>query len=85
LDKQLMKYALRLMNLCDKYSAQVNDGEWIDAESYESFKASANKFVSLITKYMGWEDEVPVVQANISEDSDFEGKDEIKDYIYSHS
>jgi hypothetical protein len=27
LDKQLMKYALRLMNLCDKYSAQVNDGE----------------------------------------------------------
>lgn len=84
LDKQLMKYSLRLMNLCDKYSVKVDNWEWMDAESYSSFKSSANKFVNLINKYMGWEDDVPVIQANISADSDFEWKDEIKEYIYNN-
>ena len=84
LDKQLMKYSLRLMNLCNKYNTQIENGEWVDAESYSSFKTSANKLVTVINKYMGWEDEVPVIQANIGGDSYFEWKDEIVDYIYNN-
>ena len=83
-DKQLMKYALRLINLCDNYSAQVNKGEGIDAENYSSFRSNANKLINKITTYMGWEDEVQIIEATIGGEYDFEWKDVIKEYLYNN-
>ena len=83
-DKQLMKYALRLINLCDNYSTKINNGEEIDAESYSSFRSSANKLISKITTYMGWEDEVQIIEATIGSEYNFEWKDEIIEYLQNN-
>ena len=84
-DKQLMKYSLKLISLCDNYSDRINNGEWLDPESLSSFKSSANKIISKINTYLGWDDDVQVIrEATIDWESNFEWKDEIKDYLYKN-
>ena len=82
LDKQIIKYALRLISVCDNYSDRVNNGEGLDSESFSTFKSSANK---LLNKLAGGNEETPVVrEATIDGESYFEWKDELKEYIYSN-
>ncbi len=84
-DKQLMKYALRLITVCDNYTDKVNNGEWVDSESLSIFKSTANKILSKINTYLGWDEDVPVIrEATIDGESYFEWKDELKDYIYNN-
>ena len=82
LDKQIIKYALRLISVCDNYSDRVNNGEGLDSESFLTFKSSANK---LLNKLAGGNEETPVIrEATIDGESYFEWKDELKDYIYNN-
>ena len=70
LDKQIIKYALRLISVCDNYSDRVNNGEGLDSESFSTFKSSANK---LLNKLAGGNEETPVVrEATIDGESYFE-------------
>lgn len=79
-DKQLMKYATQMKYLCDNYQARIDAWEWIDAESYSIFKTEQNSIVSKINAYMGWWDELIVIQ-NLEDESYFEGKEEILSFI----
>ena len=83
LDKQMIKYSLQLINLCEKYQQQVENWEGVDQQSFSSFKTSANQIVSKINAYNNWWEEIEVIQANLDDSSYFEGKDELKDYIYN--
>ena len=84
-DKQLMKYALRLITVCDNYTDKVNNGEWVDSESLSTFKSTANKILSKINTYLGGDEDVPVIrEATIDGESYFEWKDELKEYIYNN-
>ena len=84
-DNQLMKYSLRLINVCDNYTDKVNNGEGIDSESFSVFKSTANKILSKINTYLGGDEDVPVIrEATIGDEYDFEWKDEIKDYLYNN-
>ena len=84
-DKQLMKYSLRLITVCDNYREKVNNGEWVDSESFSSFKSSANKIISKIDTYLGGDEDVPVIrEATIDGETNFEWKDEIKEYLYNN-
>lgn len=85
-DKQLMKYAQKLLALCDNYSDKVNNWEWTDSESLASFKTTANKIISKIDTYLGGDDEeVQVIrEATIDGESYFPWKDELKNYIYNN-
>ena len=82
-DRQMVKYSLRLINLCDNYQQQIDAGEWIDKESFSSFEASANKIIKDIEDYNNWWEETEVIQSNLDDSSYFEGKDDLKDYIYN--
>jgi hypothetical protein len=84
-DKQLMKYALRLITVCDNYTDKVNNGEWVDSESLSTFKSTANKILSKINTYLGGDEDVPVIrEATIDGESYFPWKDELKEYIYNN-
>lgn len=84
-DNQLMKYALRLITVCDNYRDKVNNGEGLDYESLSIFKSTANKILSKINTYLGGDEDVPVIrEATIDGESYFEGKDELKDYLYNN-
>ena len=41
------------------------------------------EIVSKINAYNNWWEEIEVIQANLDDSSYFEGKDELKDYIYN--
>ena len=80
-----MKYAQKLVTLCDNYSDKVNNWEWIDSESLSSFKSTANKIINKIDTYLGGDEEVQVIrEATIDGESYFEWKDELKEYLYNN-
>ena len=82
-DRQLMKYASQMIYLCDNYEAQIDSWEGIDEESYVWFKSSISWVLSKIDQYINWWDETIVVQT-LEDKSYFEGKDELKQYIYEN-
>ena len=85
LDKQVIKYALRLISVCDNYSDRVNNGEGLDSQSLSTFRSSANKLINKIETHLGGDEETPVIrEATIDGESYFEWKDEHKDYIYNN-
>ena len=79
-DKQLMKYATQMKYLCESYQTRLDEWEWVDIESYTTFKTEVNWIISKINAYMGWWDE-PVVIQNLEDNSYFDGKEEILSYI----
>lgn len=82
-DRQLMKYASQMIYLCDNYENQINSWEWINEESYSWFKSNIMWVLSKIDHYINWWDETIVVQT-LEDKSYFEGKDELKQYIYEN-
>ncbi len=84
-DTQLMKYAQRLVALCDNYRDKVNNWEWTDSENLASFKTTANNILNKIGTYLGGDEEVQVIRdATIDGESYFEWKDELKEYLYNN-
>lgn len=82
-DKKLIRYAAQAINLCESYQAQIEKGEWIDEESFESFKSKIRPIISKITEYLGWENDVQdFVISNFNDEYDFPGKEEHKEFIY---
>lgn len=79
-DKQLMKYATQMKYLCENYQEKLDSWEWIDYESYSTFRESVTKIISKINTYMGWWDDLVVIQ-NLEDTSYFEGKEELLNYI----
>ena len=81
-DKKLVKYAAQAVNLCDTYQTEVEAWEWVNQESLESFRNSVKKLISKMEEYLGWESEVEIfTRSNFYEDYDFEGKEEVREYI----
>ena len=57
-DKKLIKYSLQLTLLCDNYQTKTKNGEWLDEESFSSFKSKGESLLDKMEKYLenpGWE------------------------------
>ena len=52
-DKKLIKYALQTILLCDNYQAKIENGEWLDEESFSSFKSKGEALINKMEKYLG--------------------------------
>ena len=82
-DKQLIKYAAQAIQLCKTYEEQINNGEWLDKESFETFKSKIKPIINKMEEYIGWPNEVEeVIKPNFDDEYGFEDKDEYLDYIY---
>ena len=85
-DRYLIKYAAKIIYLCNTYSEELKDWENVDVERLEWFKTEVNWLISKIESHNNWWwDEPVLVQPTNEGSSNFEWKDEIKDYLYSKS
>lgn len=66
-DKKLIKYATQLIHLCDSYKTQIENGEWADNESFETFKSQIESILSKIEFYMGWSEDIDIFEQSGSE------------------
>ena len=57
-DKKLVRYAAQAINLCETYQEQVNNGEWLDKESFDLFKSRIDKLLNKMKDYLGWENNI---------------------------
>ena len=82
-DKQLIKYAIQAIHLCDAYQNQIEWWEWLDQESFDTYKTKIKSLISKIEKYVGIDDDVQTfVQSDFDEEYGHEWKQEYLDYIY---
>ena len=82
-DKKLIRYAAQAISLCESYQEQINNWEWIDEESFSSFKSKVKTIISKMEEYLGWDNDVQTfTKSNFDEEYDFPWKDEHKQYIY---
>ena len=82
-DKQLIKYATQAIHLCDAYQTQIEWWEWLDQESFDTYKTKIKSLISKIEKYVGIDDDVQTfVQSDFDEEYGHEWKQEYLDYIY---
>jgi hypothetical protein len=82
-DKKLIRYAAQAISLCESYQEQINDGEWIDEESFESFNSKIKSIISKMENYLGWDTEIQTfTKSNFNEEYDFPWKEEHKEFIY---
>ena len=85
LDKTLVRYASQIIHLCDSYEQEILNNEWVTSTKFSDFKTKIDRVIQKINAHNSWpEDEVStVVVGNSNDDSYFEGKDELKDYLYN--
>ena len=69
-DKKLVKLSLQVIHQCDVYKEQVENGEWLDDESFSSFKSKVDWLFAKIEEYRSW---------NTMDESE---KEELKEFIY---
>lgn len=82
-DKKLIRYAAQAISLCESYQEQIDNWEWIDEESFESFNSKIKPIISKMEEYLGWDNDVQTfTKSNFDEEYDFPWKDEHKEYIY---
>ena len=72
-DKKLAKLSLQVIYLCDVYKEQIENGEWLDDESFSSFKSKIDWLFAKIEEYRSW---------NTMDESD---KEELKEFIYQRA
>ena len=85
-DKQLLKYAAQAIHLCESYQGQIENWEWLDEESFSSFKEKIKALLNKMERYLNWEDENPTyIEGNFDDENNFEWKDELRDYIYNRA
>ena len=80
LNEKVIKYAAYIVRLCDEYQAQIDNGEWIDTETFSSFETKILWFVSKIEKNLNWWDEVTTIYTKVDFDEDDEKK-ELRTYL----
>ena len=83
LDKYIIKYSSQITHLCENYESQIMNGEWLDLETLENFESRINLLISKINDYNGGSDTENYTVQEEPENSDFEWKEAIKDYLYS--
>lgn len=84
-DKQLIRYAVQALNLCDKYQEELEGLTSVDAESFSSFQAQVKAKISEMEAYIWGPEDVEVFrQSNFRDEYNFTGKDENLQYIYSN-
>ena len=82
-DKKLIRYAAQAISLCESYQEQIKNGEWIDEESFESFKSTVKSIISKMEAYLGWDTDIQTfTKSNFDEEYDFPWKQEHKEFIY---
>lgn len=83
-DKKLIKYALQIINLCDNYQWELENGEQNIQETFEEFNSKIIWIKSKIEKYIGWGEEVETfTQSNFKDEYDYEWKDDLINFIKS--
>lgn len=81
-DKKIIKYALQIINLCDNYQWEIENGEQKTQTSFNEFKSKIIWIESKIEKYIGWGDEVETfVQPNFNDEYGWDWKEEMQDFI----
>ena len=81
-DKKLIKYAVQTINLCETYQSQIENWEWLNEESFNSFKEKARSSVKKMENYLWWWEETETVRkSNYNEEYYFTWKDELRDFI----
>lgn len=81
-DRYLIKYATQIKYLCNNYEQRVKDGEWLDLDSLYAFRKEVNEALSKIDIHNNGWDSTVVVHSSTDE-SYFDGKDELTNYIYN--
>ena len=81
-DKKLVRYAAQVISLCESYQEQIENGEWLDEESFLSFETNVNSIFTKINEYLGWESDIQTfIKSNFDEEYDFPWKEEHREYI----
>lgn len=86
LDREIVKYARKIIYLCDEYEARIMEWTWIDNESFDNFNSAVLEIINKIdNSYNGWSEGVTIVQNdfNSSESSYFEGREEVEQFVNS--
>lgn len=78
-NKKIMKYALYIQYLCEEYQSKIENGEWLDESSLNSFESEVNTFLAKIDKELGWDDEVETIYSH--DNSDDEDKGSWREYL----
>ena len=81
-DKNIIKYSRQIIYLCRSYEDKIKNGEWLDNASVSNFIEQWESLFARIEKEMNWWEELDVTTVqSIETDSNFDQKDEIKEYI----
>ena len=81
-DKNIIKYSRQIIYLCRSYEDKIKNGEWLDNASVSDFIEQWESLFARIEKEMNWWEELDVTTVqSIETDSNFDQKDEIKEYI----
>ena len=84
-DKKYIMYAVQAIHLCEVYQQQVESWEWLDEDSFKKFELDIKSLLSNLVQYIWWEEVETFIQPNFNEEYDFEGKDEVTNYVYERS
>ena len=80
-DNRVYKYATKVLSLCDEYENRISNWEWVDAQSYDSFKAETS---AILGKLQGIANnsEIQVIETgNMPDDYDEEKQAERRDIV----
>ena len=81
-DKKLIKYAAQTINLCETYQTQTENWEWLDVESFNSFKEKAKTLIKKMETHLWWWEEIETVRkSNYNEEYYFTWKDDLIKFI----
>lgn len=82
-DREIIIYASKIIYLCDEYNSRVLAKEWLDMESFENFNTSVQDVIKKINSvYNANDTDTTLVQNDFNpEDTNFDWKDQIRDYI----
>ena len=85
LDREIIRYASKIVYLCDEYQWRVLQWEWLDSESFDDFNTSVLDIINKIREsYNSPFDGESIAQSDFnSESSYFEGREQIESYIYN--
>ena len=82
-DREIIIYASKIIYLCDEYNSRVLAKEWLDMESFENFNTSVQDVIKKINSvYNANDTDTTLVQNDFNpEDTNFDWKDQIREYI----
>lgn len=82
-NEKIIKYALYIQYLCNDYQSQIDSGNGLDEESWNSFESDVNKFLTKIDRELGWTNEVETIYAHQvnSDNINDEEKEAMREYL----